>query len=180
MALVDNVNIAAGYRSDHSRIELHLIINKFEKRKGFWKFNNTLLSDQSYVNIVKNTIKKLKAQYAASPYNPLMVNTINCDHLELVIDDQSFFEQLLLCIRGETIHYSSIRKKNQDKQTKLLEEEINHLETVTNNQDLPELTEKLQDAKNKLQEIRKEHIKGLFVRSKVKWIENGENLQIIF
>ena len=103
-----------------------------------------------------------------------MVNTINCDNLELVIDDQSFFEQLLLCIRGETIHYSSIRKKNQDKQTKLLEEEINHLESVTNNQDLPELTEKLQDAKNKLQEIRKEHIKGLFVRSKVKWIENEE------
>lgn len=85
-----------------------------------------------------------------------------------------FFKQMLLCIRGETIHYSSIRKKNQDKQTKLLEEEINHLESVTNNQDLPELTEKLQDAKNKLQEIRKEHIKGLFVRSKVKWIENGE------
>ena len=90
MALVDNVNIAAGYRSDHSRIELHLIFNKFKKRKGYWKFNNTLLSDQPYINIVKNTIKKLKAQYAASPYNPLMVNTINCDHLEFVIDDQSF------------------------------------------------------------------------------------------
>ena len=51
MALVDNINIAAGYRSDHSRIELHLIFNKFEKRKGFW-FNNTLLSHQSYINIV--------------------------------------------------------------------------------------------------------------------------------
>ena len=44
-------------------------------------------------------------------------------------------------MRGETIHYSSIRMKNHGKQTKLLEEEINHLESVTNNQDLPELIE---------------------------------------
>ena len=67
--------------------------------------------------------------------------------------------------------WSSIRRKTRTNNFKLLEEEINHLELIGN---LPELTEKLQDAKNKLQEIRKEHIKGLFVRSKVKWIENEE------
>jgi exonuclease III len=174
LALVDKVNINAGYRSDHSRIELCLVFSKFEKRKGFWKFNNSLIKDNAYIDIVKNTIKKLKILYAASPYNPLMVDSIDCDQLQFTIDDQSFFEQLLLCIRGETIRYSSTKKRKQEKNTKLLEEEINHLETLRNSQDSPELLEKLRIAQNKLQEIRNEYIKGLFVRTKVKWIEHGE------
>jgi hypothetical protein len=54
----------------------------------------------------------------------------------------------------------------------LLEEEINDLEAQRNSQDSPELLEKLHIAQNKLQEIRNEYIRGLFVRTKVNCIEH--------
>jgi hypothetical protein len=32
-------------------------IKKFEKRKGFWKFNNSLLKDNGYVDKVKTLLR---------------------------------------------------------------------------------------------------------------------------
>ena len=66
------------------------------------------------------------------------------------------------------------KEEKARKNTKLLDEQINDLEAQRNSQDSPELLEKLQIAQKKLQEIRNEYIKGLFVRTKVKWIEHGE------
>ena len=45
MTLIDKVTISPGYRSDQAMIELHITFTKFERGKGFWKFNNSLLND---------------------------------------------------------------------------------------------------------------------------------------
>ena len=65
------------------------------------------------------------------------------------------------------------KKKGKGKKNKSLEEEILHLENDRNINNSPELIEKLDRLKQNLEEIRKEYIKGLFVRTKVKWIEEG-------
>ena len=56
MAFVEKVNISPGYRSDHSVIELTLSLLDFDKGRGFWKFNNSLLRDDNYIKLVKDTI----------------------------------------------------------------------------------------------------------------------------
>jgi hypothetical protein len=48
-----NCKIEPSYRSDHSMIILELEFIPFVCGKGLWKFNNSLLYDLEYSNIVK-------------------------------------------------------------------------------------------------------------------------------
>ena len=98
---IDYVNIEYGYRSDHSMVTLATKGAKLENAKPIWKFNNSLLSDREYVNIVKSVISQVKEQYRIEDEN------------ECVIDDQLFLEVLLMEIRGKTISYSSDIKKEK-------------------------------------------------------------------
>ena len=50
------------------------------------------------------------------------------------------------------------------------EEEIKHLEENINNMNL----EQLKTKKHELEELRKEKLKGHYVRSRAKWIEEGK------
>jgi hypothetical protein len=56
MAFVGKMNISPGYISDHSIIEITLSLLDFDKGRGFWKFNNSLLRDDNYIKLVKDTI----------------------------------------------------------------------------------------------------------------------------
>ena len=59
--IIDNCEIKPGYRSDHSCIELTITLNNFKIGKGIWKFNNSLLKNQDYLNL-DETIEKLISQ----------------------------------------------------------------------------------------------------------------------
>ena len=47
-----SVKYENSYRSDHSPALLSLKINNFVKGTGFWKFNNSLLTDKEYVELI--------------------------------------------------------------------------------------------------------------------------------
>jgi hypothetical protein len=55
---VHDVKIINSYRSDHCPIILQLKLNDFILGRGLWKFNNSILYEMDYVEIVKETIKK--------------------------------------------------------------------------------------------------------------------------
>ena len=52
--------IVHGYRSNHSGIEMTLVFNKIPKSKTFWKFNNSLLKNNRYINEIKQVITDVK------------------------------------------------------------------------------------------------------------------------
>ena len=66
------------------------------------------------------------------------------------------------------IHHTS--KKQKIQREKFLSEEINRLEQSLNEDTINLLNTK----KNELENIRKERLKGAFIRSRAKWIEEGE------
>ena len=92
------------------------------------------------------------------------------------IDDQSFFEQVLLQIRGMAITYSSLKKKEAESRKKELEDSITRLENLRHDNvpANPNIEEQLQNLKNEQEVMRKEYIKGVFVRTRANWIEEGE------
>ena len=45
--------VVSGYRTDHSGTTLKLKFNNNERGKGYWKFNDSLLKDNEYIQIVK-------------------------------------------------------------------------------------------------------------------------------
>lgn len=73
-------------------------------------------------------------------------------------------------IRGETISCSTFKKKNASERESQLEKEILTLEQNLGKQSLPDITSK----QNELENIRKERLKGQCLRSRGKWIEEGE------
>ena len=59
-----NVDIQPGYRTDHSLVTITVKNGSIkEKCKGYWKFNNSLLYEKKYIDIVKLAISKIKKQY---------------------------------------------------------------------------------------------------------------------
>jgi hypothetical protein len=42
--------------------------NEFKKGRGLWKFNNSLLYDEKYLDCIRNTILEVKKQYAIHVY----------------------------------------------------------------------------------------------------------------
>ena len=101
--LVKTCNIKSSYRSDHSSIKLEIEFSKFRIGKGIWKFNTSLLSNQDYLNTIKNIINEEKIKYALPVYQQAYIedNSSNQD-LQLTIDDDAFLELLFLRIRGES------------------------------------------------------------------------------
>lgn len=53
-----NCDILGSYRSDHSAVVLH----------GLWKFNNSLLKELEYIEIIGQVIGTIKKQYAGPIY----------------------------------------------------------------------------------------------------------------
>ena len=89
--MLQNRHIKPGYRSDHSRVDIDIILDTFKLGKGVWKFNCSLLTHPDYVKLINDAIMTVKKQYAVPVYGLL--------------------ETLLLKMRGDTIKYASKLKK---------------------------------------------------------------------
>jgi hypothetical protein len=77
-----NCTIDPSYRSDHSMIILSLVCNPFNKGKGLWKFNNSLLYEKDYSKIVREKIIDLKKKYAVLNYNRDKIQEIDDNQLQ--------------------------------------------------------------------------------------------------
>lgn len=167
---VAKVAISPGYRSDHSIVSLELKTDQHKRQRPYWKFNNTLLKDKGYVNEVKNVIIELKQQYCALVYCHDNIHKVKNEDLQLTINDQLFFEMILLEIRGKSIAYAAHKKKEDVRIEEILTKEISELEEDVNEDNLVILENK----RIELEALRKKKIDGLIVRSRAKWIEEGE------
>ena len=58
----------ASYRSDHSILDINIEISKFKRGKGLWKLNCNLLKNAAYIDLINNTIHKVKLEYALPVY----------------------------------------------------------------------------------------------------------------
>lgn len=118
--------VLPGYRTDHSGIILKLKLNQNEKGRSYWKFNNSLLKDTTYIELVTKTIGQVLDTYKTRENQ----ENINDKHTETKysINDQLLLEMIFVAIRGETIKYSSRKKKESIRQETQLEEDIKRIE----------------------------------------------------
>lgn len=165
-------SIYHGYRSDHSLIQCIIKLNKIASGRGFWKFNNSLLKDDGYINVIFNVIDETIAEYACSPYDKTNIKTMNGYEVCLLIDDQLFFETLICNIRGKSISYSSYKKRVTSEREKFLIEEIDWMEknTLANSWRL----NYVDDLKKELQEIRLNKVNDILLRSRAQRIDEDE------
>ncbi|MEW8548783.1 MAG: reverse transcriptase domain-containing protein, partial [Candidatus Thiodiazotropha sp.] len=102
-------------------------------------------------------------------------NDINEDTFS--INDQLLLETILLLVRGETIKYSSRKKKQNMEKEIQLESEIKELEQNINDNLMNinrEIIDSLIEKKNTLAELRQNKIDGVMLRSRCRYEDLGE------
>ena len=109
-------------------VNINLKLNNFIKGFGTWKFNCGLLTNIDYVNLINKTIDEEKIKYLPPVYKIENINNINDNEIQFTIPDNLFLETLMMQIRGITIKFSSILKKNCDQTEKILISDINNIE----------------------------------------------------
>ena len=72
--------------------------------------NNTLLQDEHFITLIKNSINDIKRTYASPRYTAEHINSSN-RNLEFTIPFALSWETLLVTLRGIIINYSSHKKE---------------------------------------------------------------------
>ena len=174
----EDTDILPGYRSDHSMITLKLKFGNIMKPNTFWKFNCSLLKDIQYVDEINNEINSIITEYAADHYEKSTVSEIPKSEIELKVSDKTFLDFLLMKIRSKTIAFATMKKrKAREKEDKLVKD-IEGIEKVSNK---TENDLKLLKEKNKeLMALREKRIEGVILRSRAKWVADGEKVSKYF
>jgi hypothetical protein len=176
--LVQAVDIKPGYRTDHSLITLTLQFGKEQVRNLFWKFNSSLLMDKTYIEEINKEINCVKSEYAAFPYKRNTLENIPPSDIELTIPDQLFLDVLLMKIRTKTISYASVKKRGLEEKEKTLQARIEMLE-AKETLSTDEKTS-FENDKRELVKIRDHRMKGVLLRSRARWVEDGEKVSKYF
>ena len=176
VSFVEDVEIECGYRTDHSAVLLNLVFEKNIKRNTFWKFNSSLLKDKAYLDEINLEIKNITEEYAINTNRP--INDIPDEELQFSISDSIFLDFLLMKIRSKTISYASMKKKQTFKEEQQLEQDIQRLEKIENKSEHDARV--IDMKKEQLRNIREKRMEGVLLRSRARWVSEGEKVSSYF
>ena len=127
--IIKSCDIKVGYRSDHSRVDLEILISNFTRGRGLWKFNNSLLKNKNYVMLINQVIEEETIKYAVPVYDySFLKNCCNYDDIVFKEESDTFLEMLLIRGPEESIKFATALKKETDAKEKQLIEDIEHSE----------------------------------------------------
>ena len=159
-----DVRILPGIQSDHSLLELNLDPSQNKERgRGFWKFPEFLLHDTEYIYNIKSLLQTKVNEYQ--------------------MEDLGFkWDLIKMDVRNYTIPYCSHLKKVKNKHEKELNEKYNELFSKINTQhNVPEnVLNEYNKVKRELETLERENARGIIVRSKIQFVEEGEKCTSYF
>ena len=178
LPFVEKADILAGVNSDHSMPVLDIDFARFQRGRGFFKFNNSLINDPEYIKVVIDAIKNVTKQYAEDIYDIAFLESATPEQLQsviLTIDPQLFLECLLLEIRGKTISYCAWQKKVKNGAHNLALHRLEMAE-LTSDQDPSnaDLKRQLEVAREEVEDFNKNKAEGAMCRARINWQVHGE------
>lgn len=163
VAKVKRVMIEDKFRSDHQLISLNLETTEFPRGRGYWKFNQKLLEDQTFVEKTSNFINDFFS-YNIGTANPHIV-----------------WEAFKCAFRGHTIGMASYRKKCFKTMEQDLKTEIEVLTEVVEKQDTTQDTlDKLEQKQKEFEQLIQERSNISYYKHKAQWMEMGERCNKFF
>ena len=150
--LLQDCHIKPGYRSDHSRVDIDIILDTC-----------SLLTHSGYVKLINDAIMMVKKQYAVPVYDLENLASVSDTDINFLIMDDAFLEALLLKMRGDTIKYASKLKKERQAKEQYLMAEIDQLEKNESTCNAEAITLK----KEELQHLCESQMHGQMIRSRV-------------
>ena len=158
-ALTKKCEILWAPESDHSAVSIHLQseVSAQKKGPGFWKFNTSLLKDETYIAALRENLQHFKAKYVDLPDLGLKWDLIKME------------------MRGFTVQYSKRKAKMLRDKEISLQKKVNLPQAqAEENPHNKNITHELEVEKSRLKKIMTYRTKGVILRSKVRWHEDGE------
>ena len=128
---------------------------------GLWKFNNSLLQDTNFT------------EYISDCMNTLIEGIEHFPSVKLWWD---FFKNSL---KAEIISFSRTKRKNLSHERVVLTNEIIKLKAPLVTGDFS-VSSAIRDLENKLKELVLKELSGVVIRSKARWLEEGEKPSCYF
>lgn len=155
-----NCSITAAPLTDHCMVKLIVSpINGGRRNKGYWKFNSNLLKNEHYCHDVIRIIEDISKDTALQSYSEK-------------------WEFLKYKIRQISIsHGKTINRANKQKEIDIMQEIHN---TCNKNSLSEQEKQKLIILHSSLDNIYINKAKGAYIRSRAKWIEEGERSSAYF
>ena len=149
------IEIVSGpVKSDHLMLWLKLNIKPCERGPGYWKLNCSFLQENDYVKSVKNII----AQIAQEHYLP----------------DQAKWEMCKIKIKEFSMYYGKQRQNKENTNLRALQEELNKIESQLSLKKDANLLSRKAEITDAIENHYLKEARAAQVRSRVKWIEDGE------
>ena len=155
-SFMSNCEIMPFCLSDHDIVYLTLRLDDLCPRgPGLWKFNNSLLQDTNFI------------EYISDRMNALIEGIEHFPSVKLWWD---FFKNSL---KAEIISFSRTKRKNLSHERVVLTNEIIRLKALLVCGDFS-VSSVIRDLENKLKDLVLKELSGVTIRSKARWLEEGE------
>ena len=159
---LNNCKILTLPHSDHRAVFLNLEFFKFRRGKGTYKMNDKLFED----SIFKETVRKL-----------IRDNILSLEGLDPILK----WNIIKARIRELCQQYGKFNKLEKTNEIKNVRDKLNELENqLANDIDNLEIQNKVVSLKKKLELFNIEKTEAARIRSKTKWIEEGEKCSAYF
>ena len=142
--------------SDHNFSELRLNLDQVPQGPSYWIFNNSLINDEDYHNRIRNLIHDYKH---CSNYN---------------VDFIEWYENLKMKIKSESIAFSKRKAREYRKKESKLTKQIDY-EKIKAHKYADYDTCRLKKLEDEMNNISIDKLRGVAIRSKILWYEEGEN-----
>ena len=155
---VISCDIRPAIRTDHRAISIKTGFDEAKRGPGYWKFNNELLTNIDYQNYIKKIIKKTKT------------NEIN-------LSPNLLWELIKVKVKDASIYYGNKINKEKNRKKEKLQKQIKQLNDalINNVSNFNENIEaEIQEKTKIIEKIYDSETKGAYIRSRKKWIEEGE------
>jgi len=151
--------IKPGFMSDHRPVLLDISQSLCKSGPGFWKLNNTLLSDNVFTELIKKTITDAIQDNAGCNPN-LLLDTVKCR------------------VRGASVKYSSYIKRKNNNNFKNWNDELAELEfEVTKTMaetELNQINNRITSLKLQIEEHVSKEARSAAFRCRAQYYEDGE------
>ena len=156
--LTSDVKIVSSIFSDHSALGALICTDEKQSKRGpgCWKFNNSLLTDKSYVELITKSIPEYVTKY---------------QDLE---DKGLLWEIIKMEIRATTIIFAKRKARQKRDEEKELLMRFNSLQERLRHNFDESIKAEMDRVKNKLAKIIAVKTRGAIVRSKSRWYEFRE------
>ena len=141
---------------DHKVVSVHLQAKVNDRGKGYWKINNNLLKSKEYEEGISELIQDVILEYGQH------------------VSKSFLWDYLKIKIKEYSIAFSIKLAQNKKDKVKSLESLLDSLDKELTEKKDESIFQKRQDVKMKLDEIYKDIARGYQIRSRARWVEEGE------